>query len=1574
MLIPVNAISATELKSAIIYNPLLATADTTVREAVVQMSGIAANPLWLTVPAVCSIPQTANNYLEHLQIQACCSCVLIVENNRPVGIFTQQDVVEISAQRPNLEDLALREVMTHPVITLQESKFTDLFFTLNLLQHHRIRHLPLVDEENQLVGLLTYESLRQILRPVDLLRLRLVHEVMTANVLCAPANVSILAIARLMAENQVSSVMIVETQASLTIPLGMVTEHDIVQLKALNVNFDTCLAQTVMSTPVFSVTVDESLWNVQQIMEQRFIQRLAVIGSKGELVGIVTHSGILEALNPWELYKLTAVLQEKVLQLETEKIQLLGNRTLELEKQIEERTIKLKRKAEQEKLINQIATQIHSSLDLQEILNNTVVGMRSLLECDRVIIYQFSANLSGKVIAEAIVAGGLSLLHQEPYDVCITPEWLETYRQGQIRVINDINTESITQCHQQMLKDLDIRAKILAPLVVENQLWGLMLASYRDIPHNWELEEIELVQQISLRVAIAIQQANIYQQTQIEIHQRQQAEELIKQQLAELKIWKNRYELASTASGQIMYEYDLLKDAPVWAANMEEVLGYSYSECPRNLAEFMDIVHPEDRDRLYSLIQKNLAHKSPLSTEYRLRRKDGNYIWVEDRNQVVLDDQGEIVVVIGAIVDITVRKNSEEKLSKLLQKSEKLQQRLSLVLKGSNDAWWDWDLLEDTIYYSARWFSMLGYKQEEIYLKSESFWQNFIHHEDIDPTYQRLNRALNDKNIELIDLKFRLRHKQGYCIFINCKSYILRDETGKALRVSGANTDITQLLQKEEELQATLNQLSQFNQKLETRVQKRTVQLQNLSSRLELAIKAAKIAIWEWDIHNNHTIWDKKMYELYGVKPSEYRDCMEIWHRSLHPEDAVRVNQIVKNKLKDGEEFEMDFRIVLPDGKIRVLQSYGIIKRDSQGKAERVIGVNRDITNLKEAEQKIKQQAEREYLLRETTQRIRQSLDLHTIFNTAAAEIRQLMNADRVGIFKFDPVSNFNYGEFVSESVVSGFISALEMKVHDQCFGERFSQDYAAGKMQIVNDIDNAGLADCHHAILARFQVKANLVVPLIEGKNLWGLLCIHQCSQTRHWQDFEIELVQQIANQLAIAIQQSMLYETVQSELIIRREAEAKISLQLQRQKAMQEITEEIRSSLNLDNILTTITAKVKQLIQAQRVIVFRLFPDGKSQIVEEAVSSGYKVFKDSYWEDEKWSKDILECYWQGKPRIVLDVMDDIWTDCLKAYSRQGDIRSKIVAPILQDLVENETGRWVNHPHNKLWGVLVVHACGEKRIWEESEAELLQQIANQLAIAIQQADLFDKLQKSLKQEKEISAMRSRFISMVSHEFRTPLAIISSSTGILQTFSDRLNTEKKQGHLETIQKTIKYTVQLLDDVLMINSVETEKIEFKPETLDIIDFCRRLVREIQGTSYGHVIEFSLNSSESVLDDSLFAEFDPKIIRQILTNLLTNAIKYSPGSSTVNFSLNITDKQIVFIVQDYGIGISQTDQVNLFASFYRGSNVGNISGTGLGLAIVKKCVDQHQGKITLESKLNQGTIFKVTIPRYNLMGNG
>ncbi|TAF57721.1 MAG: GAF domain-containing protein [Oscillatoriales cyanobacterium] len=130
--------------------------------------------------------------------------------------------------------------------------------------------------------------------------------------------------------------------------------------------------------------------------------------------------------------------------------------------------------------------------------------------------------------------------------------------------------------------------------------------------------------------------------------------------------------------------------------------------------------------------------------------------------------------------------------------------------------------------------------------------------------------------------------------------------------------------------------------------------------------------------------------------------------------------------------------------------------------------------------------------------KIRESLDLDIIFQSTAREVRQLLNADRVAIFQFYQDSGFDDGEFVSEDVLPEFDSAKAVKVHDHCFGKQYSLRYQQGRIQAVNDIYKAGLSDCHIAILAQFQVKANLIVPLVKGKKLWGLLCIHQCRAPR--------------------------------------------------------------------------------------------------------------------------------------------------------------------------------------------------------------------------------------------------------------------------------------------------------------------------------------------------------------------------------------------------------------------------------------------------------------------------------------------
>lgn len=163
--------------------------------------------------------------------------------------------------------------------------------------------------------------------------------------------------------------------------------------------------------------------------------------------------------------------------------------------------------------------------------------------------------------------------------------------------------------------------------------------------------------------------------------------------------------------------------------------------------------------------------------------------------------------------------------------------------------------------------------------------------------------------------------------------------------------------------------------------------------------------------------------------------------------------------------------------------------------------------------------------------RLRETLDLDTIFQTAATEVRQLLKADRVGVFRFYPDSNWNAGEFVSEAVLPEFSSALAANVEDHCFGERYASHYQQGKIQAIADIYAAGLQACHIEILARFQIRANLVIPLLQGTHLWGLLCVHQCAAPREWQPEEVEFVSQMAAQLAVALQQSELFTQTQRQ-----------------------------------------------------------------------------------------------------------------------------------------------------------------------------------------------------------------------------------------------------------------------------------------------------------------------------------------------------------------------------------------------------------------------------------------------------------
>jgi PAS domain S-box-containing protein len=235
------------------------------------------------------------------------------------------------------------------------------------------------------------------------------------------------------------------------------------------------------------------------------------------------------------------------------------------------------------------------------------------------------------------------------------------------------------------------------------------------------------------------------------------------------------------------------------------------------------------------------------------------------------------------------------------------------------------------------------------------------------------------------------------------------------------------------------------------------------------------------------------------------------------------------------------------------------------------------------------------------------------------------------------------------------------------------------------------------------------------------------------------------------------------------------------------------------------------------------------------------------------------------------------------------------------------------------------------------------------------------EIRRALERERELSELRSSFISLVSHEFRTPLTTIQSSNQMLERYDDRLSQEKKQNHHQRIQSAVKRMIQLLEDVLTIGKAEAGKLQFQPSPIDLAGFCRNIVESIQmAVESKHAIAFMMHG------ECTNAYMDQKLLEHIVTNLLSNAIKYSPEGGTIQFELTCTCSSAILRIQDQGMGIPSKDIEKLFDSFGRASNVGNIPGTGLGLAIVKRCVDVHKGQISVESEVGVGTTFIVTLP--------
>lgn len=237
-----------------------------------------------------------------------------------------------------------------------------------------------------------------------------------------------------------------------------------------------------------------------------------------------------------------------------------------------------------------------------------------------------------------------------------------------------------------------------------------------------------------------------------------------------------------------------------------------------------------------------------------------------------------------------------------------------------------------------------------------------------------------------------------------------------------------------------------------------------------------------------------------------------------------------------------------------------------------------------------------------------------------------------------------------------------------------------------------------------------------------------------------------------------------------------------------------------------------------------------------------------------------------------------------------------------------------------------------------------------------------EELLKSLAREKELSQLKSNFVSLVSHEFRTPLGVISTSAEILRDYLMQLTDEERQEHLNSITRNTRRMSDLMEEVLVLGRLDAGKLAFEPAPIDLSMLCRHLVDETLSATH-HTCPIHLTLDPAIPPQ---VRADERLLRHIFSNLLTNAVKYSELGRAVDFGVACRPGELLFTVRDRGIGIPAAEQPKLFHSFQRASNVGQRPGTGLGLLIVKRCVDLHHGRIALESRVGEGTLVSVWLP--------
>jgi len=383
------------------------------------------------------------------------------------------------------------------------------------------------------------------------------------------------------------------------------------------------------------------------------------------------------------------------------------------------------------------------------------------------------------------------------------------------------------------------------------------------------------------------------------------------------------------------------------------------------------------------------------------------------------------------------------------------------------------------------------------------------------------------------------------------------------------------------------------------------------------------------------------------------------------------------------------------------------------------------VQQLQQKNQQLAQGVEREKTIGKVVDRIRRTPEVNAVFENTTQEVRYVLQADRVALYKF--YEDWS-GEFVAESVAAGWkdlVGTDEAQVKDTYLRDNQGGRYALGQNHVVPDIYQEGFDECHVELLETFQCRSYILVPVFQDESLWGILGVYQNSGPRQWQDSEVQLARQVATQFGVALKQAQYLEQIQQQSDELAEA-------AEREKAVSTVVDKIRRSQDVRSIFDTTTQEVRLLLKADRVGIYQFGDDWSGNFVAESIATGWKPLvdtdegnvKDTYLQENKGGR-----YARGESHVVPDIYQEGFDSCHLELLETFQCRAYILIPVFQD--------------DNLWGILGIYQNSGPRQWQEQEVKLLRQIGVQLGIALKQAEYLEQIQQQSEQLAE-AAERER--------------------------------------------------------------------------------------------------------------------------------------------------------------------------------------------------------------------------------------